>query len=104
MSILTHSLAFFIGIVYPLYFLFTYKKTQFKLKTDNNYRLVDYKQTIILFWFLTLLVIGISFTKQSIDLNFYPEFNPVGIILSILILIFIILQIASSKVSTSENE
>ena len=103
MTILTHSLAFFIGIVYPMYFLFTYKKTQFKLKTDNNYRLVDYKQTITLFWFLTILVIGVSFTKQSIDLNFYPEFNPIGIILSILILIFIILQIASSKVSTSEK-
>ena len=36
-------------------------------------------------------------------LNFYPAFNIIGIVLAVLILIFIGLQIATSKVSTMEK-
>ncbi len=99
----THVLVLIIVLIYPAYFLFTYKKTNHQIKNDENYRLVDYKQTIFIFWMLTLLVIGNTFIDKSIPLNFYPTFNTIGIILATLILIFIGLQIVTSKVSTIEK-
>lgn len=103
MAILTHVLVLLIGLLYPTYFFFTYKKTNDRIKNEENYRLLDYKKTIFIFWMLTLLVIGNTFIDKSIPLNFYPSFNSTGIVLAILILIFIGLQIVSSKVSTTEK-
>ena len=103
MTISTHVLVLIIGLIYPAYFLFTYKKTNNRIKNDANYRLVDYKQTIFIFWVLTWLVISNTFIDKSMALNFYPAFNIIGIILAALILIFIILQIVTSKVSTMEK-
>jgi membrane protease YdiL (CAAX protease family) len=52
---------------------------------------------------LTWLVIGNAFIDKSIPLNFYPTFDTPGIVLAALILIFIVLQIVTSKVSTIEK-
>jgi membrane protease YdiL (CAAX protease family) len=103
MTISTHVLALFIGMIYPAYFLFTYKKTSRRLKNDDHYRLVDYKQTIFIFWMVTLLIIGNAFFGKSMPLDFYPTFNTVGIVLASIILLFIGLQIVTSKVSTREK-
>lgn len=103
MAISTHILVLLIGLIYPTYFFFTYKKTNHRIKNDENYRLVDYKQTIFIFWMLTWLVIGNTFIDKSMPLNFYPAFNTTGIVLAVLILIFIGLQMVTSKVSTIEK-
>lgn len=103
MTISTHVLVLLIGLIYPTYFLLTYKKTNIRIKNEANYRLVDYKQTIFIFWLLTWMVIGNSFIDESLLLNFYPTFNTIGIVLAVLILIFIGLQIVASKVSTIEK-
>ena len=103
MTISTHALMFLIGLIYPLYFIFTYKKTINRLKNDKNYRLIEYKQTIFIFWTLTCLVIGNTFMDKSMLLNFYPVFNTIGIVLAALILFFIGLQVVTSKVSTMEK-
>ena len=103
MTISTHILVLIIGLIYPAYFLFTYKKTNNRIKKDAYYRLVDYKQTIFIFWMLTWFVIGNTFIDKSMPLNFNPTFNIIGIILAALIIIFIGLQIVTSKVSTMEK-
>jgi len=103
MAISTHLVALLIGLLYPAYLFFTYKKTNNRLKNDENYRLVEYKQLIFIFWILTWLVIGNTFFDKSLSLNFYPTFNTTGIVLAVLILIFIGLQIFTSKVSTMEK-
>jgi len=103
MTISSHILVLIIGLIYPAYFLFTYKKTNNQIKNDGNYRLVNYKHTIFIFWLLTWLVIGNAFIDKSIPLNLYPTFNTTGIVLAALILIFIGLQIITSKVSTMDK-
>lgn len=103
MAISTHVLMFLIGLIYPMYLIFANKKTNNRLKNDENYRLAYYKQIIFIFWMLTCLVIGNTFIDQSMSLNFYPAFNTIGIVLAVLILLFIGLQIVSSKVPTMEK-
>lgn len=103
MTISTHVLALIIGLIYPTYLIFTYKKTNRRIKKDEKYRLIDYKETIFIFWMLTLLVIGNTFIDRSLPLNFYPTFSLVGILLAALILCFIGLQVATSRVSTIEK-
>ena len=103
MTMSTHALVFFIGLIYPAYFIFTYKKTNKRIKNDEKYRLVDYKQSIFIFWMLTCLIIVNSFIDSSITLNFYPTFNTVGMVLAVLILVFIGLQIITSKISSKEK-
>ena len=49
MAISTHVLIFIIGLIYPLYFILTYKKTNERIKKDGKWRLVDYKQTLFIF-------------------------------------------------------
>ncbi len=103
MIISTHILMCIIGLVYPGYIILTHNKINGRIKKEEKYRLVDYKQTIFIFWVLTLLIISNTFIDKSIPLNFYPGFNITGIVLAALILIFIGLQIATSKVTTMEK-
>ena len=103
MTISTHLVAILIGLIYPVYFLLTYKKTGKRIKNDSSYRLVDYKLTIFIFWILTLLVLVNMLIDKSLYLNFYPTFNTIGIILAVLISVFIGIQIFTSKVSTIEK-
>lgn len=73
------------------------------MKVDGKYRLIDYKQTFFIFWILTLLILGNQWLDPMATLNFYPAMNTTGIVLCVLILIFIVLQIVSAKISTLEK-
>ena len=103
MTISTHFLALIVGLIYPAYSVLTHKRTNKRIKSDDYFRLLDYKQTIFLFWILTFIVLGHSLIDKSIPLNFYPTFNTIGIVMAVLILIFIVLQIVTSKVKTTEK-
>ncbi len=98
----TTILAGLIGIIYPTYFLLTYKKTNNSIKRDDKFRLIDYKQTISIFWGLTVLILINFFMTQLPQLNLYPNFNIIGIVLSILVLAFSVIQYKSSNI-TSDN-
>lgn len=98
----TTILAGFIGVIYPLYFLLTYKKTNNNIKRDDKFRLIDYKQTIALFWGLTVLILINFFLTKMPQLNFYPNFTIVGIVLIILVAVISVLQYKYSIV-TSET-
>ncbi len=100
MIISTHILIFIIGLIYPIYIALIFKKTKYRIKIDEKFRLVDYKQTIFIFWTLTLLIIGNTFLDKLFLLNFYPTFNIIGIVLTVLIAFSIGLLIVSSKVTT----
>ncbi|MDU8885942.1 type II CAAX endopeptidase family protein [Yeosuana sp. MJ-SS3] len=103
MTLSTHILALLIGLVYPTYLYIIYKKTNNQIKKDDYDRLKDYKQTIFIFWLQTCLIIVNLFIDKSEQLNFFPTFNTFGIIMSILILVFIGLQIYTSKIPTIEK-
>ena len=98
----TTILAGLIGIVYPTYYLLTYKKTNNNIKRDDKFRLIDYKQTILIFWGLAVLILINFFITQLPQLNLYPNFNIIGIVLLILVLAFSIIQYKSSNI-TSDN-
>ncbi len=98
----TIIIAGLIGVIYPAYFLLTYKSTLKKIKTVAGFKLVDYKLTIFLFWFLTVIILVNHFLYRQPDLNFYPTLNTTGLILSAIVLLFIGLQYKQSKV-TPEN-
>ena len=61
--------------------------------------MVDYKQTILIFWILTVLIVANTFVDKGLTLDFYPNFSTTGIVLAFLITLFIGLQIAQSKVT-----
>ena len=92
-------LAGIISIVYPTYLFLTYKKTNNNIKRDDKFRLIDYKQTIAIFWALTVLILINFFTTKTPQLNLYPNFTITGIVISILVLAFSILQYSMSKSS-----
>lgn len=98
----TTILAGLIGIIYPSYFLLTYKKTNDAINQDIKFKLIDYKQTIAIFWVLTVLILLNFFMTQLPELKFYPSFTLTGIIVSILVLVFSAIQYKSSNV-TSES-
>ncbi len=98
----TIILAGIIGIIYPTYILLTYKKMNNNIKLDDKFRLIDYKQTILIFWGLTVLIFINFFMTQLPQLNLYLNFNTIGIVLSILVLIFSVIQYKSSNI-TSDN-
>ena len=89
----TLVLALFIGLVYPAYFVLTHKKTNNQIKIDERFKLADYKRTIFIFWTTTILILINSFYDQGLDLNLYPVFNIVGIVLSVLVILFILFQL-----------
>lgn len=98
----TTILAGLVGIIYPTYFLLTYKKTNNCIKGDDKFRLIDYKQTILIFWALTILILVNFFITQLPQLNLYPNFTMTSIVLSILVLVFSVIQYKSSNI-TSES-
>ena len=96
----TTVLAGFIGIIYPTYFVLTYNKTNNKIKQDKKFRLIDYKQTIIIFWSLTILILINFFTIDYPKLNLYPNFTIISIVLLILVLIFSTIQYKQSNITS----
>lgn len=95
----THVLAVFIGIVYPMYFLFSYRATTARLKADKKRRLRNYKLTMTVLWTLTLIIIGNSILNTSINLEFFPSINNTTIVFAIFIVIFILIQSKQSSVT-----
>ena len=95
----TILLALLIGVFYPLYFLLTYKKTNDKILRNEALKLSDYKQTIIIFWSLTVLIVANFLFFQDPNLNFRATFNPYGIGVLVLILIFAIIQFRTANVT-----
>jgi membrane protease YdiL (CAAX protease family) len=98
----TYILIIVIGFIYPSYIVLTYRKVNNRIKNNGEFRLVDYKQTIIIFWILTVLIILNLFLDNNLQLNFYPTLNTIGIITTVLIVLFIGLLIAQPKVK-AEN-
>lgn len=96
----TTILAGFIGIIYPIYFLLTYKKTNNRIKQNDKFRLIDYKQTIVIFWSLTVLILINLFVTNTPQLNFYPNFTIIGIVLSILVVLISVLQYRHSSITS----
>lgn len=95
----TFILAGLVGIVYPLFFMLTYKKVNDKIKANDQFRLKDYKQTIVIFWVLTSLILANSILETSLKLNFYPTFSITGIILFIVVCAFILFQSRNTSVT-----
>jgi membrane protease YdiL (CAAX protease family) len=98
----TTILAGLIGIIYPKYFLLTYKKTNNSIKRDDKYRLIDYKQTISIFWGLTVLIFINFFMTQLPQLNLYPILTIIGAVFLISVLLVSAIQYKSSNI-TSDN-
>lgn len=95
----TVFLAVLVGIIFPTYILLTYKRVNKNIKKNEKYRLLDYKQTILIFWVLTILVLANYFLYNQPTLNLYPKFSIINIGLTILILAFAYFQYTASKVS-----
>lgn len=96
---LTIITAGLIGIIFPIYILLTYQKVNANINQDDKYRLTDYKQTLFIFWVLTLLILINYFTYKQPALNFYPKVTLINIGLTILILAFSYFQYTTTKVS-----
>lgn len=100
---LTYFVAGIISLLYPIYILAIYKKVIRNIKHDEKYRLIDYKQTILIFWVLVALILVNFWNYGEPDLNFYPKINLINGVLVILILGFAYFQNKPSLIR-SENE
>lgn len=96
----TLILVILIGIFYPIYIFVTHKKVNKNINIDEKHRLIDYKQTQLIFWGLTLLILVNYFVYKQPTLNFYPKFSLINIGLTILILAFTFFQYTTTKIST----
>lgn len=84
----TLLLATLVGVFFPAYILLTYKKINTRIKKQSRYRLLDYKQTILIFWVLTITILINYFVHQQPKMNFYPKISwiNVGIMIVALVL------------------
>ena len=103
MNISTIILAVLIGIIYPIYIVFTHKKVNDSINNDSKFRLIDYKQTILIFWSLTLLILCNFFAYKQPDLNFNPKLSLISTGLIILTVGFAYFQYRTSKISPSDT-
>lgn len=95
----TFLLAIIIGIIYPIYIAFNHKKINENIKNNGNYRLIDYKQTLIIFWGLTFLVLVNYFFQKQPEMNFTPSLSIIHIVLMLVIVAFAYFQYSTTKVS-----
>lgn len=98
----TLVLALVIGVLYPMFFVFTYKKTNSNIKKDGRFRLLDYKQTIFIFWLLTLLILVNFYYSGSPAINLVPNVTTISIILTVIVLVLSRLQYKQSTVVNTE--
>jgi len=96
----TIILAVLIGIIYPIYIIITHQKVNRNIKQNEKYRLIDYKQTLLIFWGLTILILVNYFAYKQPALNFYPKFSLINFGLTILVLAFAYFQYSTTKIST----
>ncbi|KEO72702.1 CPBP family intramembrane glutamic endopeptidase [Anditalea andensis] len=99
---LTIIIVALVGIIFPLYILLTYQKVNANINLDSRYRLADYKQTLIIFWSLTFIILINYIVYKQPALHFYPKFSLINIGLIILILGFAYFQYTTTKV-TADN-
>jgi hypothetical protein len=98
----THILIAIIAIFYPLYIVLTYRKVNDSIKSNGKFRIIDYKETIVIFWILTVLIIVNAILYNELRLNFHPTLNTIGIIAAVLISLFIGILIAQPKIRTED--
>lgn len=89
-----------VGIIFPAYIILTYKNNKEKIKANDKFRLVDYKQTILIFWGFTILILVNQSSYKQPDLNLYPKFSLINAGLTILVLGFAYLQYRTIKISS----
>ncbi len=92
-------MAVLVGVIYPAYIFATYKKVNRSINKDGKFRLVDYKQTLLLFWGLTLLILANYFVHKQPQLDFLPTVTLPSIGLTVLILVLAYLQYRTTKVT-----
>ena len=75
------------GIVFPAYIFLTYKNINKRIKHNPAYRVVDYKQTILIFWLLTFGILGNNFFSSDYEISLGLSFEPgiASLIISFLI-------------------
>lgn len=95
----TIIIAGIVGLIFPLFILLTHKKVKTNINKNNKYRLFDYKQTILIFWILTFLILINHYADNKPTMNFYPNFSIISIGLTVLILAFALFQYTTTKVS-----
>ncbi|WKN43342.1 CPBP family intramembrane glutamic endopeptidase [Tunicatimonas pelagia] len=95
----TNLLAVLIGVVYPIYIVATHQKVNSNIKRNEKYRLIDYKQTLLIFWGLTLLVLVNNFINEQPTLDFYPRVSIINIGVAILISAFAYFQYRTTKIT-----
>lgn len=98
-SITTILIASIVGIIYPLYIVATHKRVNENIKNNEKYRLIDYKQTLIIFWGLTILILLNSYFYTHPELNFTPKLSFINIIISIAVIGFAYFQYTTTRVS-----
>jgi membrane protease YdiL (CAAX protease family) len=98
-SITTILLASIVGIIYPLYIVATHKRVNENIKNNEKYRLIDYKQTLIIFWGLTILILVNSYFYSHPELSFTPKISFVNIIISMAVIGFAYFQYTTTRVS-----
>ena len=100
----TTILAVIVAIAYPLFIVATHQKVNSNIRQNEKYRLADYKLTLLIFWFLTLLILFNFFAFKQPNLNFNPKMSLVNIGLILLILVFTIIQYRTSKISANDTD
>lgn len=100
MNIMSIAVAIVVGIFYPIYIAATYTKINENIRNDGKYRLSDYRQTILIFWVLTILIVVNYIVFAEPSLIIYPNFSLLNITLIIFVLVFSYFQYRSAKIST----
>lgn len=96
----TLILAVLTGLVYPAYFVFTFRRTHQRILSDDRYRMVDYRVTLALFWTLTLAVLVNYVVSGQPALLFIPAFSWLSVGISILVVAFLLLQYRMAVVTS----
>lgn len=93
----TAFLAILVGVLYPTYILLTYRGINARIKEQSHYRLLDYKQTIFIFWILTILILVNFSALQQPKINFYPKVSWTNVVVTIVVLVFTAWQYKTIK-------
>lgn len=103
MNIITIILAVLIGVLYPIYIVLTYRRINHNIHSDGKFRLIDYKQTMLIFWVLTSLIGVNYFVFKQPALNIYPNVTWLSIGLLLLVIAFSYFQYKSTKVTADTS-
>lgn len=102
MNLTTKILAVIVGILYPIFIALSNKKCIDKISKNQKYRLVDYAQTILIFWIITILILVNYIVFKQPNLDFFPKHTLLDILLIISVIVFTLFQYKSSKISADD--